>query len=133
MGNDEITFRVLAPSDDIVPVNSLLKVAYSELAQAGMRYAASHEDVEATRKNISEGECHLGILGNQIVSCAVLRLPALTVTKEWKTEGPFWYRRPDVTTFRRFAVHPSLQKRGIGTAMIDSLENRAREFRSEGT
>lgn len=51
--------RLISPNDSIEKFNAVLRSAYSALAEAGMKYAASKEDVEATRKNIAKGECFL--------------------------------------------------------------------------
>ena len=42
-----IYFRIFSETDDVEAINTLLRAAYKPLAEAGMRYAASHEDVAA--------------------------------------------------------------------------------------
>ncbi|MBN8542564.1 MAG: GNAT family N-acetyltransferase [Deltaproteobacteria bacterium] len=125
---DQVHFRILNSSDSIVEINALLKAAYKPLADAGMRYAASHEDVDATLRNIKDGECHLGLFAQKIVSCAVLRIPNQVEKSGWKSKGPNWYKSPGTTTFGRFAVSPALQSMGLGAKMMDVLECRAREL-----
>jgi len=125
---NEVNFRILNSSDSIIEINALLKAAYKPLADAGMRYAASHEDVDATRRNVEDGECHLGLFEQNIVTCAVLRIPNQVEKSGWKTKGPNWYKSPGTTTFGRFAVSPALQGKGLGIKMMDVIESRAREL-----
>lgn len=124
----DIVLRIINPADSVEEINALLLSAYKPLAEAGMRYAASHEDAEATRRNIEDGECHLGIFQHKIVSCAVLRIPNKSGKTGWKANGPIWYISPGVATFGRFAVSPELQGLGLGSQMMNVLERRAKEL-----
>ena len=110
----------------MVELNTLLRSAYRPLAEAGMKYAASHEDVESTRRNASHGECYVGILNQKIVATTVLR----TRQQDGKDgkPGPVWYGRPEVITFGRFAVSPELQGQGVGARLMDLIEARAKEL-----
>jgi hypothetical protein len=71
--NIDYEIRSLNPTDSIEKINQILRSAYSSLAANGMKYAASHEDVEATRKNIAKGECHLVIRNLEIIRCVTIR------------------------------------------------------------
>lgn len=81
-----------------------------------MRYAASHEDVEATQRNIAKGECHLVIMKEEII-----RSPGAEL-------GPKWYLNPRIITFGRFAIYPKYQGQGIGLKFLDYIENREKEL-----
>ena len=124
----EIEFRIFKIGDNVKKINSLLLSAYKPLADKGMRYAASHENVDATMRNIQDGECHIGIYNDEIVACGMLRIPSLVEKSGWKANGPEWYRKQGVTTFGRFAVSTDLQGNGLGSKMMDVLENRAKEL-----
>ena len=126
---NEVQFRLFQPSDNVVELNALLRAAYQPLAEAGMKFAASHEDVEATKNNISDGECHIGLFEGQLVTCAMLRIPTKETKTGWKANGPSWYKNPGVTTFGRFAVLPELKGKSLGSKMMDKLETRAKELR----
>lgn len=115
------SFRLITPADSVERINFILRSAYKALADAGMRYAASHEDVEATRRNIALGECHLVLRGKEIVGCVNLR-PGGSLS------GPAWYAHERVMTFGRFAVLPKLQGHGIGSRLMDYIEQRARDL-----
>lgn len=121
-----IDFRLFNSSDSIKEINALLLLSYKALAEKGMRFAASHEDESATKRNIEDGECFIGILDNEIVTCAMLRIPSKVEKIGWKANGPSWYQVEGVTTFGRFAVSPNFQGLRIGSKMMDVIENRAR-------
>jgi ribosomal protein S18 acetylase RimI-like enzyme len=124
----KIEFRLFNSNDSIKEVNTLLLSSYKALADKGMKFAASHEDEHATQKNIEDGECYIGILDGNIVTCAMLRLPDKIEKIGWKANGPAWYQGEGVTTFGRFAVSPEFQGLKIGSKMMDVIENRAREL-----
>lgn len=119
--NIVFNFRLINQSDSIEKINQILRAAYSSLAANGMKYAASHEDIEATRKNIAKGECHLVISNSEIIGCVTIRRPGAEL-------GPAWYSNSGVITFGRFAINPNYQGRGIGSKFLDYIENRAREL-----
>jgi GNAT superfamily N-acetyltransferase len=124
----KIEFRLFDSNDNVKEVNSLLLSSYKALADNGMKFAASHEDEQATMRNIEDGECYIGILDGTIVTCAMLRLPDKTEKAGWKAKGPAWYQQEGVTTFGRFAVSPDFQGQKIGSSMMNLIENRAREL-----
>ncbi len=119
--NVVFNFRLINQADSIEKINQILRSAYSSLAANGMKYAASHEDVEATRKNIGKGECHLVISNSEIIGCATIRRPGAEL-------GPAWYANPGVITFGRFAINPIHQGQGIGSKFLDYIESRAKEL-----
>lgn len=121
----EVNFRIVQSNDDVSELNNLLVSAYRPLAEQGMRYAASHEDKNATQKNIEDGECHIAIHEGKIIACAILRIPKQELKSGWKSNGPKHYSVSGVTTFGRFAVQPELQGQGIGSKLMDIIEARA--------
>lgn len=122
--NDPITFRLINPHDSVEEINSLLRRSYSALAKDGMKYAASHEDVEKTQKNINLGECHLAIQNEKIIGCGLLK------TSRYELD-PKFYSEAGVMVFGRFAVEPSLQGQGIGKLFMNYIENRAKELEAK--
>ena len=115
-----ILYRYLKPSDDLDEITALLHEAYAPLASAGMRFVASHQDVSATRRRTQRGET--------IVAMDEARIVAIvTLANADRTGGAPFYDRPDVANFGQFAVRPSYQRRGIGSALMNLVEQRARE------
>ena len=114
----KVTFRPLERSDSIAELTGLLHRAYAALATQGFRFWASHQDEEATRRRISEGDCFVAIADGRIVG-------TITLKKKHLTKGSPWYDRPEVASFGQFAVDPALQGRGIGSALLEIVERQA--------
>jgi GNAT superfamily N-acetyltransferase len=101
-------------------LTELLHRAYAPLAEAGMRFLATHQTVEQTAERCAHGECYVVETDGRLVGSVNFREPSLT-------DGCPWYDRPDVASFGQFAVEPSLQGSGIGSMLLDLAERRARE------
>lgn len=112
--------RLLSPADDLAALTEMLHRAYGALARRGMRFWASHQSVEDTRKRVGQGECWVAASGGVIVGTIVLK-------DTTEAKGTPWYERPDVTCFNQFAVEPAWQGRGLGSKLIELVERRARE------
>ncbi len=125
---NRLTFRLLNESDDIACINQLLRNSYKPLAELGMKYAASHEDVEATKKQIAKGECHIATCDGKIVACVVVRpTPNLSEQDPNSDPLPEYYYRSGVATFGRFAVAPEFQRRGLGSKLLSHIEDCAKK------
>ena len=120
----DMTLRRLGPEDSLDQLTELLHRAYAPLAQAGFRFLASWQDAEVTRQRADEGECWVLELDGRIVACGTLRLPGTH-------RGTPWYEQSGVAVVGQFAVEPTLQRRGLGTALLEHLESRARELGAE--
>lgn len=118
----DIQLRVLDERDSLEELTALLHRAYAELGALGFRYKAVDQGVEVTRKRISKGECYLALRDSAIVGTAVLLPPS------WQPSYCEWYARPDVAVLSQFAVEPRLQRRGLGTRLMDTVEARAAEL-----
>jgi GNAT superfamily N-acetyltransferase len=113
--------RLLAPADSIAELTDLLHRAYRPLAERGLRFVATHQDEQITRRRAGRGECYLAIDGTRMIGTATLYPPD-------KTKGSPWRDRPDVASFGQFAVEPEFQRRGIGSLLIRFVERRAVEL-----
>ncbi|MBI5154131.1 GNAT family N-acetyltransferase [Candidatus Poribacteria bacterium] len=116
-----VRFRLIAPSDSIEELTELLHRAYKRLGDMGFRYVATYQEPETTRKRIAGRECYVGVQDDRIVATVTIAPP------EFVGEPP-WYDQPEVACFQQFAVEPALQGLGIGSAMMDLVERRAREL-----
>ena len=121
-GQSSSRIRLLRPSDDLVLLTDLLHRAYRPLAERGLRYLATHQDVDTTRRRCGRGDCFIAELGGRIVGTITL-----TYHNPAQSNGTPWYERPDVAHFMQFAVEPSLQRQGIGSELVDAVERRAAE------
>jgi GNAT superfamily N-acetyltransferase len=114
-----IHVRPLAATDSLEALTELLHRAYKPLADAGMRFVASHQNVETTRKRCARGQCFVATEGEMILGTITLYSPT-------PTSGCPWYRREDVWHFGQFAVEPTRQGMGIGRQLLDVVEEVSR-------
>lgn len=98
----------------------LLHRAYAELAAMGLNFVATQQDDDTTLGRIKDAECFLADLNGRIVGTVLFRPPGTC-------RGSEWYDRPDVAVFGQFGVEPAEQGRGVGAALLDHVEKRARE------
>lgn len=113
--------RRLRPDDSFEDLTALLHRAYARLAKMGLRFVATYQDVETTRRRAMSGECFVVEEGAAIVATGTLYGPN-------PESGCELYRQPDLWHFGQFAVEPGLQGRGVGYSLLQRLEERAREL-----
>ena len=116
----EVVYRLLKAGDDLDALTELLHAAYRPLAEAGMRYVASYQDVAMTRRRIEGAETVVAISGGRLIGTVTWRKPGV------KLGSAAHYNRPDVASFGQFAVAPSFQARGIGSRLLSIVEERSR-------
>lgn len=114
-----LTFRPLAPDDSISELTELLHRAYKRLADMGLRFVATYQAEDETRRRAESGTCYVGIYSGRIVATVTYYGPTYTGRTPW-------YMREDVAYFGQFAVEPELQGFGIGNRMLELVENHAR-------
>jgi len=117
---DGLTIRLLTAGDDLALLTALLHRAYGALAERGMRFLASYQDVATTARRIARGQCAVAEWGGRLIGTVLFR-PA------GGGRGTPWYLQPDVATVGQFAVEPAWQRRGVGGRLMDWAEARARE------
>jgi GNAT superfamily N-acetyltransferase len=115
-----ITYRKLRASDDVDAITRMLHEAYAPLAAAGMRFVASHQDVSTTKARLARGETFVAVAGGDLIGI-------ITWYDAQATQGSPFYDRDDVGHFGQFSVRPSHQRRGIGSRLIEIVEQRARD------
>ena len=115
-----IVIRRLSDSDDLGELTALLHRAYARLAQMDLHFVATAQDVDTTRSRIEGAECYVAELGGKIVGTITFRSPE-------RSSGSGWYERPDVASFGQFGVEPETQGQGVGSALLQHVEDRARD------
>jgi GNAT superfamily N-acetyltransferase len=92
--------------------------------EMGLQPLAGRQDAATTKKRTSNGECYLAIqatlTGDKIVGTILFH-------EVEDAKGPPWFQRKDVDSFSQFAVDPDIQGKGIGQALLDTVERRAFE------
>jgi GNAT superfamily N-acetyltransferase len=112
--------RPLAETDSLEELTELLHLGYKRLADMGLRFVATYQDVETTRKRVGEGACWVAASGGRLVG-------TITLYDTTRASGCAWYERPEVACFGQFTVHPDMQGSGVGSAMMELVERLARE------
>ena len=108
-------------TDDVTALTDLLHRAYGQLAQAGFRYLATHQDEATTRQRLAAGHPLVAVLDGEVVGTVTLYPP--------QPDSPCeLYRQSGVFSFGQFGVRPDLQRGGIGRRMVERLEAAAREL-----
>ena len=59
-----VRVRRFAPEDSVTELTRLLHRAYAPLAEAGLHYYASHQDVTATEERLAKGEGWVAAAGD---------------------------------------------------------------------
>ncbi len=117
---DRVVIRPFREGDAIPPVTRLLHAAYAGLAAMGLRYTATHQDDEVTLRRLRQGLSLFAELDGEVVGTISLRGPQPESLCEW-------YRRVEVYSFGQFAVRPDLQGGGLGSKLLQVVEDMARQ------
>jgi GNAT superfamily N-acetyltransferase len=118
----EPEIRLLSETDSIDELTALLPRAYAPLGARGLRYTAVSQDAATTRERASKGECYVLADGPTMLGTIVI-VPPLA---RWSHCA--WYDRPGVSVVTQFGIEPSLQRRGLGSRLMDFVEQRAADL-----
>lgn len=102
-------------------LTELLHRAYAPLAEQGQKFLATHQTSDVTLKRLSRGEGWLVYLNTDLIGTVALRPSDPNSICEF-------YRRPDVWIWGQFAIEPSQQGKNYGKAVMEFVEQRARDL-----
>jgi GNAT superfamily N-acetyltransferase len=114
------SIRLLDRTDSIEELTSLLHRAYKQLADMGFRYVATYQSPEVTAQRVLAGECYVALLDGKLAGTILFK-------NADSSSGCAWYDKDSVATFHQFGVEPELQGAGIGSSLLEKVEERARE------
>lgn len=115
-----VVVRRLAGSDSIAELTKFLHRAYGGLAERGLRFVATHQSDDTTLRRTAAGECFVATLDDRLIGTVTLRAKGTG-------RGCDWYQRPNVACCEQLGVEPDLRGRGVGTLLLDVVEQRAWE------
>lgn len=110
--------RLIAPTDSMEELTRLIHAAYAPHAQGGLRFWATHQSVEDTRRRFAAGQGLIAVLEHTPVGTLTLRPP--------QPGAPLaLFRDPGVWTIGQFAVAPAFKGRGLGRLLHEEAVRRA--------
>ena len=109
--------REFQDSDPVSEITALLHLAYKPLADDGLKYLASYQDDERTLSRIKTGRCFLLTYGPKI-SGIITYYAADKNRADW----PEIYLEDGSAHFGQFAIEPALQKHGLGSILMNYIE-----------
>jgi GNAT superfamily N-acetyltransferase len=113
-----VLIRRLCDDDSVRDLTLMLHRAYSQLADMGLQYVATHQDEQVTKSRITSGRCFVAALKESLVGTVVYHPPC------YRGHSP-WLDREDVAHFGQLAVDPPYQRDGIGQMLVDVVEAEA--------
>lgn len=116
---DKITIRELKKDDSLEDLTELLHRAYKILADVGLKYLATHQDVSVTRDRIRLGTCFVAEFDRKIIG-------TLTYHDPGHVRGSKWLEREDVAHLNQLGVEPEFRGKGVATRLMEHAENFAR-------
>lgn len=119
-----VVVRRWTTDDAVPPITAVLHRAYAKQVAMGLRPLAGRQDDDVTKRRLSSGESFVAVIGNTVVGVIILN-------EQEPDEGPDWFHKPRICSFSQFAVDPSVQSKGIGRALLDTVERRAFEQGNE--
>lgn len=119
MTSSPITIRPWEPTDDVDGLTAMIHRAYAGLADQGFRYHATWQDAATTQHRLNQGVPFVAVQNEVVVGTITLYVPP-------NVSGCDWYDRGDVACFGQFGVEPHLQRHGIGSQLLDTIESETR-------
>lgn len=104
--------------DSVDELTDLIHRAYKRLADMGLNFVATHQDSNETRSRLVKGDGFVLYSGQKLTG-------TITLYKERNKSQCQWYREEGVSYFGQFAVEPELQNNGIGSRLMEFIEDYA--------
>jgi GNAT superfamily N-acetyltransferase len=101
-------------------LTDLLHRAYKRLADMGLRFIATFQDAEATKRQQKRGVCFILTEKEKLVGTVLYYLKTFE-------DAPDIFKDKDVVLFGKFAVDPEYQNSGLGSYLLNFIEDYARQ------
>jgi GNAT superfamily N-acetyltransferase len=118
MNNEKFKIRLLDENDSLDELTAFLHECYTVLADAGLRFLATHQDTDTTRRRIEKGECYIIKNESGFIATVCYYPPGVPHDADW-------YKQPGISVISQFAVAPRYRRLGIGSMIMDFIEKKA--------
>lgn len=105
--------------DSVEELTDLLHRAYKRLADMGLKFIATFQDSEATKRQMKKGICFVVTENEKIVGTVLYYLNTFD-------DAPDIFKEEDAVLFGKFAVEPEYQSSGLGSFILNYIEEYAR-------
>lgn len=112
----------MSPDDSLEELTELLHRAYKKLADMGLRFVATYQDVTVTKRRIKTADCFVAELDGKLIGTIAFHRP-----RPW-TDRPTDYEQGKIAHFAQFAINPEFQSQGLGSRMLEHVEDFARSL-----
>ena len=106
-----LAVRELCDGDSFAELTELIHRAYAPFGALGLSYTAVDQSAEETARRAGFGRCALAHIDGALAGTITAQGPSPRSTSSW-------VRLPNVASAHQFAVEPSLQRQGIGSALL---------------
>lgn len=123
MGNDLTDGLVIIPKPDYISweeITQLLHLGYSERANEGLNYSATHQSVEKTIARVGDGVCLVALLDGKLIGTESYNL-----IKKKKLKWKKWYQDEEYFYLHSLTVHPDYKRKGIGLKIRNYIRDEA--------
>jgi GNAT superfamily N-acetyltransferase len=86
----------------------------------GLRFIATFQDVESTRAQLNKGICFVLMESEKLIGTIFYYLKTFS-------DAPPIYKEKDVVLFGKFAVEPEYQNMGLGSILMNFIEDYAKQ------
>ena len=112
----DVLIRLLLPTDSLFEMTQMLHLSYKRLAEMGLRFMATHQTEAITKERVlTNALCLVAISNGKIIGTITLNYPG------W-TKGTPFYEQSHVAHFGQFAVTPEYQNSGLGSLLLNTIE-----------
>ena len=112
--------RVLADTDSVDKLTSLLHRAYARLGALRLNFTAVDQSPAVTAQRVNWGTCYVAVADQKLVGTILVR-------GTHESSECSYFNQPGVATAHQFAVAPEYQGTGVGSALLLQAERWASE------
>jgi GNAT superfamily N-acetyltransferase len=120
INNINYEIRKWQNTDSISELTELLHRSYRPLADMGLIFLATHQTDTQTKRRIEKGDCFVIENEGKLIA-------TVSIYPNNKSNECLQYRKEGTAYFGQFAVESHLQKNGIGSRLMEFIEQYARD------